>query len=83
MLFRESRAWRFRLNFKVIGAYLTVSILHGLWDGLPGEVAALLGPGLDILAGQALVGIIGFFILWTRWREAKRLQTESLVIAES
>jgi len=52
-------------------------------DGLPGEVAALLGPGLDVLAGQALVGIIGFFILRTRWREAKRLQTESLAITES
>ncbi len=35
VLFRESGAGHFRLNPKVMGAYLTVSILHGLWDGLP------------------------------------------------
>jgi protease PrsW len=83
VLFRESRAGHFRFNLKVIGAYLTVSILHGLWDGLPGAITALFGPGLDVFAGQATVGLIGFFILWRRWREAKRLQMESLAITES
>jgi protease PrsW len=83
VLFRESRAGHFRFNAKVIGAYLTVSILHGLWDGLPGAITALFGPGLDVFAGQATIGLIGFFILWRRWREAKRLQMESLVTTES
>ena len=83
VLFRESRAGHFRFNSKVIGAYLSVSILHGLWDGLPGAITALFGPGLDVFAGQVLVGMIGFFILWRRWREAKRLQMESLAINES
>ena len=83
VLFRESRAGHFRFNSKVIGAYLTVSILHGLWDGLPGAVTALFGPGLDLFAGQTTLGLIGFFILWRRWREAKRLQMETLVITES
>lgn len=83
VLFRESRAGHFRFNSKVVGAYLTVSILHGLWDGLPGAITALFGPGLDVFAGQALVGMIGFFILWRRWREAKRLQLESLGINEN
>jgi RsiW-degrading membrane proteinase PrsW (M82 family) len=82
VLYRESRAGHFRFNFKVIGAYLSVSILHGLGDGLPGTITALFGPGLDVFAGAALVGIIGFFILWRRWREAKRLQMESLAIPE-
>jgi RsiW-degrading membrane proteinase PrsW (M82 family) len=82
VLYRESRAGHFRFNFKVIGAYLSVSILHGLWDGLPGTITALFGPGLDVFAGAAIVGIIGFFILWRRWREAKRLQMESLAIPE-
>jgi protease PrsW len=82
VLFRESKAGHFRFNLKVIGAYLTVSILHGLWDGLPGEVTLLFGPGLDVFIAQALVGIIGFFILWRRWQEAKRLQLESLAIPE-
>jgi RsiW-degrading membrane proteinase PrsW (M82 family) len=74
VLFRESGQKRFRINLKVIGAYLTVSILHGLWDVLPGVITALFGPGLDVFIGQAIVGGIGLFILWRRWREAERLQ---------
>ena len=44
VLFRESAAGRFRINGKVMGSYLTVAILHGLWDGLPGVVSAILSP---------------------------------------
>lgn len=83
VLFRESRNGHFRINFLVIGAYLGVSILHGLWDGLPGAITALFGQGLDVFAAQAAVGIVGLFILWRRWREAKRLQIESLATVES
>jgi hypothetical protein len=46
-------------------------------------MTALFGPGLDVFAGQAIIGLIGFFILWRRWREAKHLQMESLAIHES
>jgi RsiW-degrading membrane proteinase PrsW (M82 family) len=74
VLFRESGPKRFRINLKVVGAYLLVVILHGLWDVLPGVITALLGPGLDVFIGQAIVGGIGLFILWGRWREARRLQ---------
>ena len=83
VLFRESRDGHYRFNLKVIGAYLGVSILHGLWDGLPGAITALFGQGLDVFAAQAAVGIVGLFILWRRWREAKRLQLESLAAEES
>jgi RsiW-degrading membrane proteinase PrsW (M82 family) len=76
VLFRESRAGHFLLNHKVIGAYLTVSILHGLWDGLPGLITAIFSRGIDVLIGQAFVGGIGLFILMRRWHEAKRLQME-------
>lgn len=82
VLFRESRAGHFRINFKVIGAYLAVSILHGLWDGLPDAITALFGQGLDVFIGEALVAMIGLFILWRRWQEAKRLQMESLAATE-
>ena len=82
VLFRESRDGHFRINLKVIGAYLTVSILHGLWDGLPTAITMLFGEGFDVFVGQALVAMIGMFILWRRWREAKRLQMESLVPTE-
>jgi RsiW-degrading membrane proteinase PrsW (M82 family) len=82
VLFRESDAGHFHINRKVVGTYLTVSILHGLWDGLPGVISVLLSPGLDVFVGQAFVGSIGLFILWWRWREAKRLQLEQLLAAE-
>ena len=74
VLFRESSPGRYHFNRKVIGAYLTVSILHGLWDGLPSLINAFVGSGLDILLGQSLVAATGLGILWHHWREAKRLQ---------
>ncbi len=83
VLFRESKDGHFRINSKVIGAYLGVSILHGLWDGLPEAISAFFGTGLDVFIGQALVSMIGFFILWRRWQEAKRLQLESLAVSEA
>lgn len=82
VLFRESRNGHFRINLEVIGAYLTVSVLHGLWDGLPSVITAFLGTGLDVFIGEALVGVIGFFILWRRWQEAKRLQLASIATSE-
>jgi RsiW-degrading membrane proteinase PrsW (M82 family) len=82
VLFREGSAGRFHINRKVIGAYLTVSVLHGLWDGLPAVVAVLLSPGLDVFIAQGLVAATGLFILWRRWREAKRQQMEQLMTAE-
>src|SRR4051794_20974169 len=35
VLFREGAPNRFRVNRAVIGAYLTVVVLHGLWDAVP------------------------------------------------
>jgi RsiW-degrading membrane proteinase PrsW (M82 family) len=73
VLFRESGTRRFRINWKIIGAYAMVVVLHGLWDGLPSAISALLGPGIDVFIGQAIVGGLGLFILWRRWREGRRL----------
>jgi RsiW-degrading membrane proteinase PrsW (M82 family) len=72
VLFRESRPQRFRLDRAVIGAYLTVVVLHGLWDGLPQLVGVLTGQGMDVVLSQGAVGVIGLSILWFRWREAVR-----------
>jgi RsiW-degrading membrane proteinase PrsW (M82 family) len=74
VLFLESRAGRFRITLKLIGAYLLVSVLHGLWDGLPGLITVYLGSGLDVFVGQLVVGGIGVLILWWRWRDARRIQ---------
>ena len=74
VMFRESRAGHYRINLKVLGAYLTVAILHGLWDGLPNFLAVMVVPSLAIFAGQIVVGALGLVILWRRWHEAVRLQ---------
>jgi RsiW-degrading membrane proteinase PrsW (M82 family) len=82
VLFREGSQTRFRINRAVIGAYLTVVVLHGLWDGLPQLIAALTGSGLDVLIGQGLVGVTGLVILWYRWREAVHREVDSRTLAE-
>jgi protease PrsW len=74
VMFRESGPNRFRLDRAVLGAYLTVVALHGLWDGLPQLVGIIMGSGLDVFLSQGLVGVVGLIILWFRWREAVRLQ---------
>lgn len=74
VLFRESRDGHFRINLQVLGAYLLVSLLHALWDGLTLVVAAISGPGLGVFIAEGAVGIIGLIVLWIRWREAVRLQ---------
>jgi RsiW-degrading membrane proteinase PrsW (M82 family) len=78
VIFRESVEGRFRINFKVVGAYLLVSALHGLWDGLPSVITTYLGSGLDVFVGQAIIGGLGLFILWLLWRESRRVQVEAI-----
>lgn len=74
VLFRESRDCCFRVNLKVIEAYILVSLLHAAWNMLP-LLAGTSSPGLSILITQGVVGIVGLGILWVRWREAVRQQT--------
>ncbi len=79
VLFREAKEGHFRINIKVIVAYALVSVLHALWDGLPTLITDYLGAGLDVFVGQAVIGVAGIFILWLRWREARRLQQAALL----
>lgn len=80
VMFRESRAGHYRINLKVLGAYLTVAILHGLWDGLPNFLAGVVDPSLAIFAGQMVVGALGLAILWRRWHEAVKLQAAAAAV---
>ena len=75
VLFFESRGGHFRIDLKVIGAYLLVSILHAMWDGLTLVVTSVSGPGLGVFIAEGVIGIVGLFVLWLRWRDAVRLQT--------
>jgi RsiW-degrading membrane proteinase PrsW (M82 family) len=70
VLFREGSASRFRINGAVIGAYLLVSVLHGLWDGLPQLIGSLTQMELDVFLTQAAIGVTGLVVLWFRWKEA-------------
>jgi RsiW-degrading membrane proteinase PrsW (M82 family) len=70
VLFRESGPVRFRLNGRVVIAYLIVSALHGLWDVLPVLFSMFVWPGFGMLIGQVLIGCLGILVLARRWREA-------------
>jgi RsiW-degrading membrane proteinase PrsW (M82 family) len=86
VLFRESKAGRFRINLRVVAAYLTVVVLHGLWDGLPAVLSTVVPSGVDIFIAQVAIGAVGLIILWRLWREGERLaleQQEAVALSES
>ncbi len=72
ILLRESVAGRFYFNSKVSLAYLTVVLLHGLWDGIPFVISLIIPSAHAILIGQLAIGAIGLAILNRRWQEARR-----------
>ncbi|MCL4560006.1 MAG: PrsW family intramembrane metalloprotease [Chloroflexi bacterium] len=72
VLFRESKGGRFHINLKVIGAWMTVIALHGLWDGGPILISTYTNSGVAMFAAQAVVGFLGVGILWNIWRQARR-----------
>jgi RsiW-degrading membrane proteinase PrsW (M82 family) len=74
VLFREGMAARFRLNRYVVGAFLLVVVLHGLWDGLPGGLEFMLPLGIGLPAGQTIVAIVSLVLLRRRWVEAVRTE---------
>ncbi|WP_292467018.1 PrsW family intramembrane metalloprotease [Methanolobus sp.] len=78
VMFRESGPRAFHINYKVIGAYLTVAALHGLWNGLPEVLAIFPQTMVNVFMGQVFVAVVGTFLLWRRYNEAKKLQIERL-----
>jgi protease PrsW len=73
VLFRERKENHFHLNWKVIGAFIFVALMHSAWDGLPG-ILAFISSSIALAIPQGIVGIIGFFVLWLCWRDARRQQ---------
>ena len=82
VMFRESKPRSFNINHKVVGFYLIVVILHGLWNGLPDLLSYLSFPGLNVFLGQMTVGGIGILILAKRYKEAKRQQVQKMIAGE-
>lgn len=61
-----------KINIKVIGAYITVVILHGLWDGLPAIMSIFTSSDVAFLLGDIAVGFLSVFILHIMWRKGKK-----------
>ena len=84
VIFSASRGATFRITPAVVGTYLVVAALHGLWDGgIPDIARAVAGAtsagGLAVssllavtLGGWALVLIVGLHILRAASRRARR-----------
>ncbi len=70
VLFRESSPRHFRITILVILTYLFVSVLHGLWDGLPLVVSLVIviPPGIPISVVTIVLGVIGVAVLAWMYR---------------
>ena len=83
VIFFASRGATFRVTPAVVGTYLVVAALHGLWDGGIPDIAravagATSGGGLAItLGGWALVLILGLRMLRAATRRARRQEITS------
>ena len=70
VLFRESRPQHFRITGPVILAYLFVSVLHGLWDGLPSTIYLVVPPGFHIPLVTLVLSVIGITVFAIIYRRA-------------
>lgn len=83
VLFRESEIKRLQINSSVIITFMTVALLHGLWDGGPN--ITLNYPILDLLPVGFWI-IIGFdlVIFSVLWKQAiRRARIETYVAPEA
>ena len=76
IIFRESRMFSFRIDFWVVLAFLGVSALHGLWNGLSLVLTDFVSPVLSALVITFLIGGISLALLAFLWQEAKRRQVD-------
>ncbi len=74
VLFRQSSQRRFRITGLVILTYLFVSLLHGLWDGLPLVffLTFVIPPGIRIPVATIVLSVIGIIVLAVMYRRALR-----------
>src|SRR5581483_2638356 len=63
VLFRQSTPNRFRITGLVFVAYLFVSLLHGLWNGLPNTIYLIVPPGIPIPLISLLIGVVGLSVM--------------------
>ena len=78
VLLRESAPRKFTLNLRVIGAYVTVVVLHGFWNGIPSVIGMFTPSPIAIFIGQCIIGVLGILILIRLWYKAKKQARERL-----
>lgn len=78
VLLRESAPRKFTFNLRVIGAFITVAVLHGLWNGIPSVIGMFTSSGIASLIGQFIIGGLGVLILIRLWFNAKQQARERL-----
>ena len=60
----------FRITGPVILTYLFVSVLHGLWDGLPSTIYLIVPPGFHIPLVTLVLSVIGITVFSLMFRRA-------------
>ncbi len=76
VLFRESRPHHFRITGWVLLTYLFVSVLHGLWDGLPHSVYFIIPPGIPISVTTLVLSVVGIVLLSVEYKRAESRQLQ-------
>jgi RsiW-degrading membrane proteinase PrsW (M82 family) len=71
-LFRNSPPGHVRITGPAFLTYLFVSLLHGLWDGLPSIGYIVIPPGIPISLTALIIGITGLAVLAWMYRQAAR-----------
>lgn len=79
ILFRESSTSNhFRITLPVILAYIGVSVIHGLWDGLPQTVFFIIPPGIPISITILVLSAIGIILLAVVFKRAEARQLQEM-----
>lgn len=76
VLFRESQLDRFRFNRPVMLTFLFVTLLHGLWDGLPRTIFLIVPPGVPVSLVTVILSILGLVAFFLLFRQALRRRAD-------
>jgi RsiW-degrading membrane proteinase PrsW (M82 family) len=79
ILFRDSsKSNHFRITLPVILTYIGVSVIHGLWDGLPQTVFFVIPPGIPISVTILILSVIGISLLVFVFKRAEARQLQEM-----
>jgi len=80
-LFRASGPRHFRITIPVILTYIVVSLLHGLWDGLPHTIYFIIPPGIPFSVVTVSLSVIGVVLLTILYRHSISQQREQVLFS--